>query len=143
MFCHRLHHTNNEDKLATNSCTQHELIEAVFYNWSKKFRPSQNLFLSLDCLSSFWWTKERDVISFTYIQTISFIYGIYVFMINSPFSIFFIEKPTLTTVKKSRFEPQLFPEILICSEPSFDLDEINALGYSDSWNYFRGLVRRG
>ena len=64
-------------------------------------------------------------------------------MINNPFSIFFIEKPTLTTVKKSRFEPQLFPEILICSEPSFDLDEINALGYSDSWNYFRGLVRGG
>ena len=41
-------------------------------------------------------------------------------------------------MEKSKFQPKDFPEILICSEPSFDLKEINSLGYSHSWNYIRG-----
>ena len=42
-------------------------------------------------------------------------------------------------MERSKLQPEHLPEIIVCSEPSFDLKEMNSLGYSQSWNYIHGL----
>ena len=51
------------------------------------------------------------------------------------FLVYFIEKPTLTTVTKSEMEPDNFPVVLICPDPATDLSFLLTKGYPDTFHY--------
>ena len=59
------------------------------------------------------------------------------------FLVFFIEKPTLTTVTKSEMEPDNFPVVLICPDPATDLSFLLTKGYPDTFHYQVGVVGNG
>ena len=51
------------------------------------------------------------------------------------FVVFFIEKPTLTTVTKSQMGPDNLPVVLICPDPATDLSFLLTKGYPDTFHY--------
>ena len=50
-------------------------------------------------------------------------------------------KPTLTTVVQTEMKPDHFPDIILCPDESFDLEEIERLGYLDILTYNRGTPK--
>ena len=52
---------------------------------------------------------------------------------------YLILKPTLTSLSQDRLKPSHFPNILICPIPSFDLGELQSLGYEHSHDYTMGV----
>ena len=54
--------------------------------------------------------------------------------------VFFIEKPTLTTVTKSQMGPDNLPVVLICPDPATDLSFLLTKGYPDTFHYQVGMI---
>ena len=57
--------------------------------------------------------------------------------------IFFIIKPTLSSVSKSQLKPLNYPDIIICPVPGFDQNAIARLGYESSYYYSMGKLGDG
>ena len=62
------------------------------------------------------------------------------FVLFEEMVVFFIDKPTLTTIIKSGLEPQHFPEILLCPDPALDLSVLLPRGYQDGYHYQIGVT---
>ena len=56
------------------------------------------------------------------------------------FVLFFIEKPTLTRVTKSKMGPDNFPVVLICPDPATDISFLMTKGYPDTFHYHVGIT---
>ena len=56
------------------------------------------------------------------------------------FVVFFIEKPTLTTVIKSKMGPDNLPVVLICPDPATDVSFLFSKGYPDTFYYHLGIT---
>ena len=54
--------------------------------------------------------------------------------------IFFISKPTLSSVSKSKLRPHNYPDIIICPVPGFDQNALARLGYDSSYYYSMGRL---
>ena len=52
---------------------------------------------------------------------------------------FFVLKPTLTSSTKRKYKPEDFPEILLCPEPSIDIQALKSLGYTSKESYQAGF----
>ena len=48
-------------------------------------------------------------------------------------------KPTLTSSTKRKYKPEDFPEILLCPEPSIDIQALKSLGYTSKESYQAGF----
>ena len=61
------------------------------------------------------------------------------YLLAEEFRAYLILKPTLTSLTKDRLKPWNFPDILLCPIPSFDLRELQKLGYEHSHDYTMGV----
>ena len=66
-----------------------------------------------------------------------------ILLLYDELNIFFIKKPTLSSVSKSQLRPQNFPDIIICPVPGFDQRAIERLGYNSSYSYSMGSMAGG
>ena len=80
---------------------------------------------------SFLW-KDYRILKFCFMVLTS-----YLFMVE--LQVFLINKPTLTSVSQKDISPEIFPDILICPDQGFEIDELNRLGYQYSFFYSLGL----
>ena len=64
---------------------------------------------------------------FFFFLTFFFLYG--------EIRLFFVEKPSLTSVGRSTLAPEHFPEILICKIEGYDKEQLNFHGYETSFRY--------
>ena len=62
------------------------------------------------------------------------------YLLLEEFYTFFIVRPTLTSITKSRISPLDFPEILICPIPAFAEDRLVSVGYENSYKYAVGIT---
>ena len=62
------------------------------------------------------------------------------YLLLEEFYTFFIVRPTVTTITKSRITPLDFPEIIICPIPSFSQEELLSVGYENSYKYAIGIT---
>ena len=62
------------------------------------------------------------------------------YLLAEEFIAYLILKPTLTSLTQDRLKPSNFPDILICPFPSFDLVELQRLGYEHSYDYTMGVA---
>lgn len=51
---------------------------------------------------------------------------------------YFVLKPTYTSNEKRKMSVEDFPEIILCPQPSFDLNAVESRGYKGQMNYFFG-----
>lgn len=65
------------------------------------------------------------------------------YMLYDELYIFFIIKPTLSSVSKSQLRPHNYPDIIICPVPGFDQNAIARLGYDSSYYYSMGKLGDG
>ena len=63
-----------------------------------------------------------------------------VIVLFQEFVVFFIEKPTLTRVTKSKMRPDNLPVVLICPDPATDLSFLLSKGYPDTFHYHVGIT---
>ena len=61
------------------------------------------------------------------------------YLLTEEFIAYLILKPTLTRLSQDNLKPSNFPDILICPVPSFDLEELQRLGYEHSHDYTMGV----
>ena len=61
------------------------------------------------------------------------------YLLVEEFLAYLILKPTLTSRSQGSLKPSHFPNILICPRPSFDLGELQSLGYEHSHDYTMGV----
>lgn len=66
-----------------------------------------------------------------------------IYLLYDELRIFLIEKPTLSSVTKSRLRPRNYPDIIICPVPGFDQAAIERLGYESSYYYSMGSIAGG
>ena len=55
---------------------------------------------------------------------------------------FLVVKPTYASNEKRTISVEDFPEMIVCPEPSIDLDAVRASGYPGNEAYFRGISDR-
>ena len=79
---------------------------------------------------SFVWKDQR------LLQLIFTIFASY--LIFEEFHIFFFVRPTYTSDAKRKMRPEDFPEIILCPEPSIDINALRSRGYLNTVGYFRG-----
>ena len=61
------------------------------------------------------------------------------YLLAEEFRAYLILKPTLTSITQASLKPSNFPDILLCPIPSFDLGELQKLGYEHSHDYTMGV----
>ena len=59
-------------------------------------------------------------------------------LVIEEFYIFLVIKPTYTSYENRELMGEDFPEIMVCPEPSFDLQALKSIGYQGPADYFRG-----
>ena len=62
------------------------------------------------------------------------------YLIAEEFCTFFVRKPTYTSYEKRDISGEDFPEIMLCPEPSFDLNALKSIGFKGPANYFEGRL---
>ena len=65
------------------------------------------------------------------------------YLLIDELKLYFIYKPTFTSILQTKLKPEHFPNILICSYPSYDLEELQSIGYDHSYDYSSGLSKEG
>ena len=85
--------------------------------------------------SSYLWKDHKYLKIFFILFTVTVLF--------QEFMVFFIEKPTLTTVTKSKMEPDNVPVILICPDPATNLSFLLTKGYPDTFHYQVGVTGNG
>ena len=60
------------------------------------------------------------------------------YLIYDELTVFFIERPTYTSTEKRKMNTEDFPEIILCPEPSIDINAVTARGYQNTVGYFKG-----
>ena len=60
------------------------------------------------------------------------------YLIYDELTVFFIKRPTYTSTEKRKMNAQDFPEIILCPEPSIDINSVKSRGYFNTVGYFRG-----
>ena len=94
---------------------------------------SQSVMLSnIKSAGSYLWKDHKYLKIFFLLLTVMVLF--------QEFVVFFIEKPTLTTVTKSKMEPDNLPVVLICPDPATDLSFLLTKGYKDNFHYQIGVT---
>ena len=98
---------------------------------------SQSVMLSstIKAAGSYLWKDHKYLKIFFILFTVTVLF--------QEFMVFFIEKPTLTTVTKSKMEPDNVPVILICPDPATNLSFLLTKGYPDTFHYQVGVTGNG
>ena len=65
------------------------------------------------------------------------------YLLFDELKLYFIYKPTFTSSVQTKLTPGHFPNILICPYPSYDLEELQSIGYDHSYDYSSGLSEEG
>lgn len=65
------------------------------------------------------------------------------YLLIDELKLYFIYKPTFTSIVQTKLKPGHFPNILICPYPSYDLEELQSIGYDHSYDYSSGLSEEG
>ena len=65
------------------------------------------------------------------------------YLLIDELKLYFISKPTFTSIVQTKLKPEHFPNILICSYPSYDLEQLQSIGYEHSYDYSSGLSEEG
>ena len=65
------------------------------------------------------------------------------YLLMGELNLYFFYKPTFTSMIQTTLKPEHFPNILICSNPSYDLEVLNSHGYDHSYDYASGLSSEG
>ena len=60
------------------------------------------------------------------------------YLIYDEFKVFLIKRPTYTSTEKRKMNPEDFPEIILCPEPSIDINAVRSRGYLNTVGYFKG-----
>ena len=60
------------------------------------------------------------------------------YLIYETFYTFVVLRPTFTSHERRDINVDDFPEIILCPEPSIDLQALNSLGYGGPNSYFKG-----
>ena len=87
---------------------------------------------NIKAASSYLWKDHKYLKIFFLLLTLLVLF--------QEFVVFFIEKPTLTTVTKSEMGPDNLPVVLICPDPATDLSFLLTKGYPDTFHYHVGVT---
>ena len=87
---------------------------------------------NIKTVSSFLW-KDHKYLKIVFILLTGFV-------LFEELVVFFIDKPTLTTVIKAEMGPENFPQVLVCPDPAADLSILVPRGYQDGYHYQLGIT---
>ena len=74
---------------------------------------------------------------FDAVGLIFFILGVY--LVSKEFLLFFVDRPTHSTIQDVKMDPAFIPLIRLCPQSGLDLERLTSAGYSTVYSFFSGF----